>query len=186
MIPASELHAGMALRLDGAPWKVVAVEHQKGTGQLKGAVHARLRNLDTGNETERRFRPEEKLAALELTLRTLGFLYRSGERWVCMDRESFEQYELPAEVLGPFRDFLVEDMDVLVEFLEERPVGCRHPDHVEATVASTAPPVHGHESNVWKEAELDNGLTIQVPLFIAPGERIKVDVRERRYVARAH
>jgi elongation factor P len=115
----------------------------------------------------------------------MGYLYREGEAFVFMDRETFEQVPLPSALLGAYKAFLQEDADLEVEFLGERPVGCRTPAIVEARVRETAAVQHAHESSVWKEAVLDNGLRVQVPLFIAPGEAVRVDLRTLRYHDRA-
>lgn len=181
---AAELRPGMGVRFDGVLWKVVAVEVKAGSGQMRGFVHARLLNTETLNETDRRYRPDEKLDVVELDVRQLGYLYRDGGDFVFMDRTSFEQYLIPGKLLGPFLPFLREDQDLAIEFHEGRPVGCRFPDVVELKVAETAPPQHAHEQNVWKDAVLENGLKIQVPLFITPGETIRLDVRTHRYMAR--
>jgi elongation factor P len=184
MVIAANLRPGAVLRLDGGLWRVVSVDVSGGTGQMKGTVHARLLNVVTHHDTDRRFRPEERLEEEEISVRPLTYSYRQGNSHVFMDPESYDQVPVPEKLLGPFLPFLKEEVEILVEFFEETPVGCRFPDSVELRVSSTAPPMHRAEANVWKEAVLENGLEVQVPLFIETGETIRIDVRTRRYMER--
>jgi elongation factor P len=174
----------MALRLEGAPFRVIGVEAHQGGGKMGGVVHARLENIETGNQTERRFRIDERLETLELRRRTLTYLYRDGDALVLMDPESFEQTQAPASLLGPLSVFLKENAAVPVEFFDERPVRIVLPDFADLKVVSTAAPIKGGEQGTWKPATLENGLEVQVPLFIAPGDTIRLEIATRRYAER--
>ena len=185
MVMASELRPGAAVRFDARCWRVLAVDVHGGTGQTKGVVRTRLVDLETHGETDHRFRLDERVEEVEVLVRRMSYLYREGELYVFMDRETFEQVPLPGELLGAYKPFLQPDAEIDVEFLGERAVGCRTPAIVEARVKETAAVQHAHESSVWKDAVLENGLKIHVPLFIAPGERIRVDLRTQRYHDRA-
>ena len=99
--------------------------------------------------------------------------------------DTFEQVEVPAAMLGLAEKFLQPGMEVPVEFFAGEPISVVFPGVVEARVATTAPPSHSQQDSAWKEATLENGLTIRVPLFIAPGETLRVDVKTGRYVERA-
>lgn len=186
MVLASDLRAGMAVRFEGDLYKVITATHHAGGGQLTGVTHAKLRNTRTGAIREWRFKPDERLEDVPLARRTMQFLYRDGESCHFMDMETFEQVAIESERLGKAAAFLVEGMTLPVEFSDGQPVGVVFPDVVELRVADTAPPTRavGTES-VWKEATLDNGMTIMVPPFIAPGEVIRVDVETATYVERA-
>jgi elongation factor P len=186
MLSGSELRAGMSIRLEGEIFRVLASLYHGGGGKMGGVSHAKLRNLRTGTLREWRFRADEAVERVELEKQNLQFLYRDGGLSYFMNPESFEQVAVEDERLGPAGHFLAEGMVLPVEFFESQPIGVVLPDVVEATVAETAPPVHAQGTdNVWKEAKLDNGVSVMVPPFIAGGERIRVDVEAGRYVERA-
>jgi len=103
-----------------------------------------------------------------------------------MNPNTFEQFEVPTALLGPAGRFLQPAMELPVEFFAEEPISVVFPAVAEARVQRTAPPVHSQQDSAWKQATLENGLSIQVPLFIAPGEVVRVEVRTGRYVERAH
>jgi elongation factor P len=186
VLTASELRAGIAVRIEGTLYKVVAAEYHSGQGKMGGVAHAKLRNLDTGTMREWHFRGNEVIEDIVPERQNLQFLYRDGDLSYFMHPETFDQVPIESSVLGRASVFLTEEMTVPVEFVEGRAVGIVFPDIVEVKVAETAPPVHAQGgSNVWKDARLENGLTLQVPPFIAPGEVIRVDVERGTYVERA-
>lgn len=184
MITAAEMRAGMALRMEGHVYRVLSAEVHQGGGKMGGVVHARLEDIDTGGKTDRRFRPDERVEELELRRRSLTFLYRDGDTLNFMDSESYEQIPVAAALLGELAAFVQENATLPVEFFEERPVRVVLPDLIEVKVKTTAPPMKQGEQSTWKEATLENGLEIQVPLFIAPGDTIRLEVAHRRYVER--
>jgi len=134
---------------------------------------------------EPHFRPDERLEDLELEQQTLEFVFSDADSCTFMDPESFEQIEVPRAILGMAEQFLQPRMQLPLQFFEGRPITAVFPDVMEARVASTAPPAHSQQDSTWKEATLDNGLHIRVPLFIAPGEMLRVEVKTGRYVERA-
>lgn len=182
---ASSLRSGMAIRLERDPYKVIAAEYHAGGGKMGGVTHAKLRNLRTGTVRERRFRADEAVEPLELERQTMQFLYREGNVSYFMNQETFEQVPVESERLGHAASYLTDGLTLPVEFLDGRPVGVVLPAVVEVRVEQTAPPFHSQGTdNVWKEAQLENGVTIMVPPFIAPGERIRVDVEAGTYIER--
>jgi len=185
MVIASELREGMIIRIEGQIYKVLEVESKAGAAKMGGVVKTKLINVKTGRLWEPHFRPQEKLEDLELERRTMEFLYASGDTCTFMRPDTFEQIEVPAAVLGLAEKFLQPGMELPVEFFEGEAISIVFPDVTEARVATTAPPSHSQQDSAWKEATLENGLAIRVPLFIAPGEILRVDVRTGRYVERA-
>jgi elongation factor P len=182
----SELRIGMTIRLEGELYRVLAAGYHGGGGKMGGVTHAKLRSLRTGTLREWRFRAEQDVEQVELERQDLQFLYRDGDISFSMNPRSFEQVALDDARLGPAATFMDEGMLLPVEFLGDQAVGVVLPDVVDATVAETAPPFHAQGTdNVWKSARLDNGVSVMVPPFIAPGERIRVDVQAGRYVERA-
>jgi elongation factor P len=174
----------MAVRIEGQIYKVLECEVKAGGGQQGGVVKARLRSTGSGRLWDHNFRPDERVEDLELDRQTMEFLYADGDACTFMSPETFEQVELPRAALGPAEPFLKEGVKVPVEFYEGLPISLVLPDVVEARIADTAPPVHSGQDNVWKEATLDNGVRIHVPLFIAAGEIVRVDTRSHRYLER--
>ena len=175
----------MALRHEGQVYKVIAADYHPGQGKMGGVTHARLQNLETGTLKDHGFRADLKLEDLPLDRVPMDFLYRDGEQCVFMNPESYEQVEIPAAVIGPQAQLLMEEMRVGVEFIEGRPVSVLFPDFIEVQVAETAPPVHNQQDNTWKEAELENGIQIMVPQFIKTGDVIRFDVQKMEYMDRA-
>jgi len=184
MVAATDLREGTVLRIEGQIYKVLEAEYKAGAAKMSGVVKAKLVNLRTGHMWEPHFRPMERLEDLELERRKMEFLYTEGDTCTFMRADTFEQVELPRAILGSAADFLEPGMEVPVDFFEGEAIGVVFPDVVEVRVATTAPPMHSTLDSAWKEAKLENGLAIHVPLFIAPGEIVRVDVRTGRYVER--
>lgn len=185
MIMASELRPGMAIRYEGKVYKVINASYHPGQGQMGGVTHARLMNLETGSFWDHSFRADMKLEDLDVEKRTMQFLYEDGENYYFMDPQTFEQYPISAERLGKRAQLLKPEMEVMVEFIEGQPVNVIFPDLMEATVVETAPPIHAQQDSTWKEAVLDNGLKIMVPLFIKTGDVIRIDTTTLEYRERA-
>lgn len=186
MLSASELRPGMAVRLEGALYKVIAAEYHLGGGKMGGVTHAKLRNLTTGAAREWRFRGEEPVDLVELERRPMQFLYQDADSSYFMHPQTFEQVGIENDRLGAATRFLREGASVTVEFFDGAPTSVLFPESVEVRVAETTPPIHAiGTTNVWKEARLENGLVIQVPPFIAPGEMIRVRVEPAAYLERA-
>lgn len=185
MIIASELHAGMVIRIEQQIYKVIEVESKAGAAKMGGVVKTKLTNVRSGRMWEPHFRPQEKLEDLELERRTMEFLFMDGQSCTFMRPDTFEQVEVPAAVVGDGRIFLQSGMPVPIEFFRAEPIHVILPETAEARVVNTALPSHSPQDSAWKEAVLENGLSIRVPLFVAPGEMVRVDINTGRYVERA-
>ncbi|HUK48945.1 MAG TPA: hypothetical protein VLW06_15180 [Terriglobales bacterium] len=185
MVIASELQAGMAVRIDKEIYKVLEVESKAGAAKMSGVVKTKLLNAHSGTMWEPHFRPQEKLENLELERRTMEFLYSENDSCTFMRPDTFEQIEVPITVIGPAARFLKPGEEIPVEFFASEPISAVVPDIEEARIATTAPPSRSQQDSAWKNAILENGFVIRVPLFIGPGEIVRVDVRTGRYVERA-
>jgi elongation factor P len=174
----------MAIRLEGQVYKVLDCEVKAGAGQQGGVVRTRLRNTTSGRLLDHHLRPDERLEELELDRQNMEFIYADADSCVFMNPESFEQLEVPRTTIGAAEKFLKEGTPVPVEFFEGRFISIVLPDSAEIRVTETAPPAHAGQDTTWKKARLENGMEIQVPLFIAPGETIRVDTRSGRYLER--
>ena len=184
MVIASELREGMIVRIEGQTYKVLEVEAKAGAAKMGGVVKTKLINVRGGRIWEPHFRPQERLEELEIERHVLEFLFAQDDTCTFMRPDTYEQVEVPSAILGPGERFLQPGMQLPVEFFENEPIAVVFPEIAEVRVAETAPAVHSQPDGAWKEATLENGLAIHVPLFIAPGETVRVDVKTGRYLER--
>ncbi len=186
MVLASELLKGMIIRVEGEIYRVLEAESKAAIAKLGGVVKAELSNVRTGNLWEARFRPQERLEDLPVERYLMEFLFRDGDTSTFMNSITYEQVEVLNALLGPAADFLQSGDTVPIEFFQGQPISALVPDILEAKITDTTPPAHSQQDSAWKEARLENGIVIRVPLFIGPGEHVRVDVRTGRYVERGH
>jgi elongation factor P len=179
----SEFKRGMVLLLDGGP-QVLEGLHTSGTAQTKHKLHARLRHLKTGRLADHTFAENERVPVADAQHRRVQFSYQHGKDFVFSDVETFEELTFSAEQIGDRRWFIKDNEEYRALLLEGRPVDIVLPLSVTLEVAETAPPIRGGSDATWKPARLDTGLEIMVPLFIATGEKIRVDTTERKYTGR--
>jgi len=184
MVIASELREGMIVRIEGQTYKVLEVEAKAGAAKMGGVVKTKLINVRGGRIWEPHFRPQERLEELEIERHVLEFLFAQDDTCTFMRPDTYEQVEVPSAILGPGERFLQPGMQLPVEFFENEPIAVVVPEIAEVRVAETAPAVHSQQDGAWKEATLENGLAIHVPLFIAPGETVRVEVKTGRYLER--
>ncbi len=185
MVTAQQLRLGMAIRFEGANYKVMSCEYHPGQGKMGGVAHVRLKNLATGTFREQSFRAELKLELLPVEKRPMEFIYSDAGQCYFMSPETFEQIGIEEAVVGPPSRFLQPGMHLPVEFIEGQPVSVVFPDIIEMRVAETAPPAHGQQDSTWKSARLDNGSSLLVPQFIKSGDMIRIDLATLKYVDRA-
>jgi elongation factor P len=184
-VSTNQFRNGMHIELDGGVWRIVEFQHVK-PGKGGAFVRTRVKNLDTGAVVDRTFRAGEKFARVHTEVKNMQYLYESGDEVVFMDQETYEQVSLSRESVADAIDFLEPSSSVQMLNVDGRPAGVQLPASVELSVAETEPGVRGDTvSNVTKPAKLETGATVQVPLFVNAGDRIKVDPRERRYISRA-
>ncbi len=184
MIQATQLKRGMVIKHDNDLWRVVEAMH-KTPGNLRGMVQAKIRNLKSGSISDHRFRSVDMVERAILDETEMEFLYQAGDMFHFMNNESFEQIELSAEVLGDAVPYLMANIKLKINMFEDRPVGIELPQSVEMTVMETEPAIKGASvSNVGKPAKMETGLVVQVPAFIAEGERIRIDTASGAYVER--
>ena len=184
-INGNEIRPGNVLEHNGGLWAAVKVNHVK-PGKGGAFAQVELRNLRNGSKLNERFRSEDKVERVRLEQRDMQFLYESDGMLVLMDSETFEQIELPAEILGDRRPFLQDGMTITVEFHESEALNVTLPDKVVCTVEETEPVVKGQTAaNSFKPAVLDNGVRTAVPPFVAMGEEIVVSTDTGEYVERA-
>ncbi len=181
---AIELKAGMAIRSEGRAYKLVEVELKARAGQIHNLVIIKQLDLDTGRLSELHVRPEQRFEELDLDRQTMEFLYRDADSCTFMHPETFEQIAIPKSTIGPGEGFLREGMKLPVELFEGKAVSLILPQTVDMVVAETAPAVHSQQDSTLKEAALENGVVVRVPLFVSSGETVRVEVVTGRYVER--
>ena len=184
-INGNEIRVGNILEHDGGIWSAVKVDHVK-PGKGGAFAQVELRNLRNGSKLNERFRSADKVERVRLQQKDQQFLYESDGMLVFMDMESFDQVELPSEILGDRRAFLQDGMSVKIEYYEDEALSAALPQKVTCTVVETEPVVKGQTAaNSFKPAILDNGLKIMVPPFVGQDEDVVVNTETFEYSERA-
>ena len=185
-VSTNDLKNGMSLDLpqEGLV-TVVEFQHVK-PGKGGAFVRTKLKRVAGGAVLERTFRADEKVPLAMIDKREMQYLYREGDALVFMDNETYDQLHVQTSELGGTVSYLKEGDSAILQMYQDRVVGVDLPAAVELTVTETEPGVQGDRvSGARKPATLETGLVVQVPLFVEPGERIKVDTRTGEYLARA-
>ena len=184
-INGNEIRPGNVLEHNDGLWVTVKAEHVK-PGKGGAFAQVELRNLRNGSKLHERFRSADKVERVRLEQRDKQFLYESDGMLVFMDSETFEQTELPADILGERRPFLQDGMTIQVEYYEAEALNASLPQKVTCTVSETEPVVKGQTAaNSFKPALLDNGVRITVPPFVGEGEKVVVNTETMEYSERA-
>jgi len=184
-VSTNDLRNGMTLDLPEGLFNVVEFQHVK-PGKGGAFVRTKLKNQRTGAVIERTNRADEKLEQAIIDKREMQFLYRDSTDYVFMDNTSYEQLQVTKDQLGVAANFLKEGDDAVLQFFGTEIVGIDLPAAVELTVTETEPGIQGDRvSGARKPATLETGIVLQVPLFVNPGERIRVDTRTGEYLTRA-
>jgi len=182
----NDLKNGMTLDIDGALWSVVEFQHVK-PGKGGAFVRTTLKNVMTGKVVDKTFNAGVKVDVANVDRREMQFLYQDGSDYVFMDTTSYEQVPIPGAIVGSTRDYLLENMTGTVAMHEVTPLYVELPASVELVIRHTDPGVQGDRSTGGtKIAELETGATVQVPLFIVTGEKVRVDTRDGRYLGRVN
>ncbi len=182
----SDLRKNAKLQIEGQPFLVVDFQFVK-PGKGQGLYKCKLKNMITGAVLDRTWRSGEKLEAADVESRTMQYLYASGGTFTFMDNESYEQLELPAELVGDQSNFLMDNLAADILFYQGKAVGLTLPSHVVMEVIEAEPGVKGDTATgATKGATVQTGYSLQVPLFIKVGERVKIDTRTGDYVERVN
>jgi elongation factor P len=183
-VSTNDLKNGMALSLPDGLYTVVEFQHVK-PGKGGAFVRTKLKNVRTGAVIDRTYRADEKLEQAMIDKREMQYLYREGVHRIFMDNVDYDQINVEEGPLGDSANYLVEGNSVVLQMHDGNVVGVDLPAAVELRVTETEPGVQGDRvSGARKPATLETGITVQVPLFVGPGERIKVDTRTGEYLTR--
>jgi elongation factor P len=168
----------MVLNIDGQLWAVTEFQHVK-PGKGPAFVRTKLRNVESGKNVDRTFNAGTKVETANVDKRTMQYLYNDGTSFIFMDTSTYDQLEVPPEVVGDATNYMLENQDAIVATNEGRVLFVELPASVELVVSFTEPGLAGDSATGrTKPATLETGHEIQVPLFINQGEKIKVDTRE--------
>ena len=185
MISVNDLKTGLTIETDGSIWRVVDFQHVK-PGKGAAFVRSKLRNLRTGAIQEKTFRAGEKVGRAQIDNRKMQYLYADGDSHVFMDNNTYDQVELQTDQLEHELQFLQENMNVTIIMYEGETLGVQLPKTVELKVTESEPGIKGDTATgATKEAKLETGLTIQVPLFVNQGDVLVINTDEGAYVSRA-
>ncbi len=183
-VSTNDLKNGMVLDLDGQLWTVIWFQHHK-PGKGNTVVRSKLKHVLSGKVVDRTFNSDTKVESAQVDRREMQYLYHDGDGYVFMDTESYDQLPLNDEVVGDAKNYLLENQVATVAMHEGNPLYIDLPASVELEITYTEPGLQGDRSTGGtKPATVETGLTIQVPLFISTGEKVKVDTRDGSYLGR--
>lgn len=181
MYGPTDLKKNTLITLDGQPYKVVEYS-QKVMGRGGSIVNVKVKNLITGALLPKTFKGQEKIESAEVTTRKVQYLYRDDEKFYFMDPESFEQYELSADMVGDMKDFMKDGDEMEIQFYNGTPINLVLPKNIWLTVTYTENAVKGDTtSSVMKDATLETGVVVKVPAFIKEGDTVSIDTDTYAY-----
>ncbi|MEI2697982.1 MAG: elongation factor P [Microthrixaceae bacterium] len=184
-ISTADFKNGMTIDLEDGLFQIAEFQHVK-PGKGGAFVRTSLRNVRNGGVVERTFRAGEKMERAIVDKREMQLLYRDGDDYVFMDNSSYDQLNVPSATLGDTTNYLIDQASALLMMYGDEIIGVELPASVELVVSETEPGEKGDRvSGAKKPATLETGLVVQVPLFINPDEKIKVDTRTGDFISRA-
>ncbi|MEX2236086.1 MAG: elongation factor P [Dehalococcoidia bacterium] len=184
MIGAGEVRKGVTVEIDDVLYRVIDFSHHK-TGRGSAQIRLKLKDVKGGHIIDRSFQASERFTRARIEKRPMQFLYESDGLYHFMDTQSFDQTALTRDQLEDALPYLTENLDCEVISYEGNPIGIELPAAVEMNIVKTDPGFKGDTAQGGtKPATLESGLVVQVPLFLNPGERVKVDTRTGQYLTR--
>ncbi len=180
----TDFYNGMVIRYSGELYTITEFHHRN-PGNWRAFVQVRMKNLKNGRVLDQRFRAGEEVEAVRVEHQTWQFLYVDGNDYVFMNTETYDQQPIPKEMLGDAIKFLKEQDEIEMLVDEDKIIAVELPNFLELTVESAEPGVRGDTANnVTKPATLETGAVINVPLFVNPGDKVRIDTRTGKYVER--
>ena len=182
-VSTAEFKKGLKIQFDGEPYSIVDFQHVK-PGKGGAFVRTKLKHMKLGRVIDNTFRAGEKVELVDFDEKRMQYLYRD-DRYHFMDLDTYDQISLSAEEVGDARDFLKENTEVEILFINDSPVTVELPNFIELQITKTDPGIRGDTaSGGSKPATLETGAVVQVPLFLNPGDVVKVDTRSGEYLGR--
>jgi elongation factor P len=185
VISVNDFKTGLTIEVENDIFTVVDFQHVK-PGKGAAFVRSKLKNLRNGNIVEKTFRAGENVGRALIESRAMQYLYNSGSEFTFMDNESYDQITLDEKQLEWEKKFLIENMIINISSYQNEIIGINLPNSVELKVIETEPGIKGNTATgATKNAKVETGLTLQVPLFINEGDVLLIDTREGKYISRA-
>lgn len=185
MFNVNDIKNGMTILFEDNIYTVLEFSHVK-PGKGAAFVQAKLKNLRSGSIVEKRFNSGVKLEKAMIEKKNMQFLYANGDSYTFMDNETYEQLELTTAQLGDDKYYLKDGLDVIISVYQGEVLGVILPEKVELQITATEPAVKGNTTNnAMKDATVETGLMVRVPLFIEQGEVIVVSTKDGSYASRA-
>ncbi|MCM3698306.1 elongation factor P [Paenibacillus macerans] len=185
MISVNDFKTGLTVEVDGDIYTVLEFQHVK-PGKGAAFVRSKLKNLRNGNTVEKTFRAGETIGRAMIENRDVQYLYASGQEHTFMDNETYDQFTLTSDQLEWELNFLKENMNVKIVSYQGEILGINLPNSVELKVIETEPGIKGNTATgATKNAKVETGLNVQVPLFINEDDVLLIDTREGKYISRA-
>lgn len=184
MADTGDINVGSIIRFNGDLVQIMEYQHRT-PGNLRAFYQAKMRNLKTGKQTENRFRSGESVEIVRVEYKMMQYIYIDGDFVVVMDNSTYEQVHIPIIMFGESARFLKEGMEVKITFESDEPILAEAPTFIEAQITYTEPGLKGDTAtNTLKNATIDTGTEIRVPLFCNEGDWVKIDTRTGEYVER--
>jgi elongation factor P len=182
-VSTAEFKKGLKIQFDGEPYSIVDFQHVK-PGKGGAFVRTKLKHMRLGRVIDNTFRAGEKVELVDFDEKRMQYLYRD-DRYHFMDLDTYDQISLSTEEVGDARDFLKENIEVEILFINDSPVTVELPNFIELQIVKTDPGIRGDTaSGGSKPATLETGAVVQVPLFLNEGDVVKVDTRSGEYLGR--
>ena len=181
MYQPTDLKKGVVCQIDGKPYRVIEYG-QKVMGRGGSIVNVKLKNLIDGSVIPKTFKGQDKIERADVTTKTVQYLYNDGETYYFMDPETFEQFELPSDIVEEAKGYLKEGDSLGLQFFGDRVINVELPKNLYLEVTYTEDVVKGDTtSNVLKDATVETGIAVKVPAFIKVGDIISVDTSTGEY-----
>jgi elongation factor P len=186
MYENADFKKGLKIMCEGQPYTILDFQHVK-PGKGNQFTRTKMRNLLTGQLLERTFKSGERFEVPDVANREMSFLYKDDNGYTFMDKENFEQINLNDSEVGDSKNYLIENLEVVILFYNERPVSVDVPKAVNLRVVETAPGFKGNTvTGATKPATLETGLVVHVPMHISEGDLLRVDTSSGDYVERVN
>ncbi len=184
-ININDIKNGMSVIIDNNLYTILEFQHVK-PGKGPAFVRIKLKNLRTGSTIEETFNTNIKVIKAHIEKVDAQYLYASGDNYVFMNNETYEQTEISKDVLKDKLAFIKEGLNITIEYYENEIIGINLPEKIEFEIIESEPAVKGNTAtNVFKDAKIETGYTVKVPLFIEQGERIIISTKDGSYSGRA-
>ncbi|MGI9077709.1 MAG: elongation factor P [Gemmatimonadaceae bacterium] len=184
-MPATQIRRGMVIVFEGQPCRIIEFRHHT-PGNLRAMVQAKLKNIRTGSSFEHRFRAADTIERASMETHELEFMYKGGSDYHFMNTNNYDQLEMDEEALGDSAQWMQPGMKITAEFYDGKAIGIQLPNSMILQIVDTSPVMKtATKTASTKPAKLENGVTVNVPEFVGPGDKIRVNPNTGEYMDRA-